>query len=189
MYLFSFEQYMAARGLPKHLRVPWAAGGLHVSVERPRRRRYAVYRAAVWPRQIRAALRRAAEEERERREYWEQRRRENEAQAERRRREHVEQLARAMAEQRPTPPADEIERWLGWNNGTVRILADVIRDHWQGDLFPILADALEDAGCSDADVLNPCRHGGPEVVCRWILQVLGTNGNRAEPVAAPDPTA
>ena len=28
------------------------------------------------------------------------------------------------------------------------------------DRLPILADALEDAGCTDADILNHCRSGG-----------------------------
>lgn len=172
MHRLTNEQYAAARGLQKHLRVPWAASGLNVLVEQPYRRRYAIYRAAIWPRDVREVLRRAAEEER--------RRIEAEVVAEQQRRAHVELLAWAMADQKAAPPADQIEQWLTWNNGTVRTLAGMIRENWDDSLFPILADALEDAECSDADLVRICRHGGvgAEVARRWVLLVLlGKTGN------------
>jgi len=40
-----------------------------------------------------------------------------------------------------------------------------------GDL-PILADALEDAGCTDADILEHCRSAGPHVRGCWLLDLL-----------------
>jgi hypothetical protein len=40
--------------------------------------------------------------------------------------------------------------------------------------MPILADALQEAGCEDQDVLNHCRGGGPHIRGCWVVdQVLG----------------
>jgi hypothetical protein len=40
--------------------------------------------------------------------------------------------------------------WLAWNGGTIRALAQVVYEGQAFDRLPILADALEDAGCTDA---------------------------------------
>jgi hypothetical protein len=51
-----------------------------------------------------------------------------------------------------------------WLTSTVTALAGVIYDERQFDMMPILADALEDAGCTDGTILEHCRHvdhGGP----------------------------
>jgi hypothetical protein len=37
--------------------------------------------------------------------------------------------------------------------------------------LPILADALEDAGCNDADILNHCRSDGPHVRGCWAVDL------------------
>ena len=43
--------------------------------------------------------------------------------------------------------------------------------------IPVLADALQDAGCENADILNHCRGPGPHVRgCRVVDLVLG-NGD------------
>jgi hypothetical protein len=40
--------------------------------------------------------------------------------------------------------------------------------------LPILADALEDAGCTDTTILDHCRSGGPHVRGCWVVdRVLG----------------
>ncbi len=180
MHRLTDEQYAAARGLQKHLRVPWATSGLHVLIERPDRGRCR-YRAAVWPRDVREVLRRAAEEERQRIEA--------EVAAEQQRRAQIELLARAMADQKPAPPVDQVEQWLTWNNETVRTLAGIIRQDWDNGLFPILADALEDAECSDADLVRICRHGGvgAEVARRWVLLVLLGRMATVSPITEPWP--
>jgi hypothetical protein len=70
----------------------------------------------------------------------------------------------------PTPP--DVTLWLASNNNTARDLALSIRDHGRTDAFPILADALEEAGCTNADLLDSCRHGDPDIDGAWVLQVL-----------------
>ena len=42
-------------------------------------------------------------------------------------------------------------------------------EHWRGDLLPLLADALEDAGCDSAELLDALRlpNGDPASVCAF----------------------
>jgi hypothetical protein len=40
------------------------------------------------------------------------------------------------------------------------------------DRLPILADALQDAGCDNADVLAHCRGRGPHVLGCWVVDRL-----------------
>jgi hypothetical protein len=77
---------------------------------------------------------------------------------------------------------------LGWNDGTIPRLAGVIYagPHW--DDLPVLADALEEAGCNDAAVLAHCRGGGQHVRGCWVIDLLlgkGSDGPAA-PAAASD---
>jgi hypothetical protein len=51
-------------------------------------------------------------------------------------------------------------------------LALSIRDHGRTDASPILADALQEAGCSNADLLDSCRTGDPDIDGAWVLQAL-----------------
>jgi hypothetical protein len=64
--------------------------------------------------------------------------------------------------------------WLAWNGGTVgRLAADIDDSHDFGRL-PLLADALEDAGCNDAELLGHLRLPGPHVRgCRALGLLLG----------------
>ena len=62
--------------------------------------------------------------------------------------------------------------WIAWNDGTVRKLAQVISDDRAFDRLPILADALEDAGCTDTDILGHCRNGGEHVRGCWVVDAL-----------------
>jgi hypothetical protein len=70
------------------------------------------------------------------------------------------------------PAKKHVKLWLSWNNNTVRDLALAIRDRGQTDAFPVLADALQEAGCDNADLLDSCRTGAPDIDGRWALQVL-----------------
>jgi hypothetical protein len=62
--------------------------------------------------------------------------------------------------------------WLTWNDSTVVKLAQGIYDDRAFDRLPVLADALEDAGCHDADILGHCRHPGPHVRGCWVVDLL-----------------
>jgi hypothetical protein len=44
-----------------------------------------------------------------------------------------------------------------WLTSTVVALAEAIHEDRGFDLLPILADALQEAGCENADILNHCR--------------------------------
>jgi hypothetical protein len=48
-----------------------------------------------------------------------------------------------------------------WRTGAAVALARQVRDEGDSSLMPILADALEDAGCASAEVLTHCR--GPQL--------------------------
>jgi hypothetical protein len=63
---------------------------------------------------------------------------------------------------------------LGWNDGTIARLARAVHDEKAFDRLPVLADALEEAGCSDAEVLGHLR--GAELHmrgCHVLAALLG----------------
>lgn len=59
-----------------------------------------------------------------------------------------------------------------WLTSTVVALAQGIRDENAFDRMPILADALQDAGCENADILDHCRGAGPHVRGCWVVDLL-----------------
>jgi hypothetical protein len=61
---------------------------------------------------------------------------------------------------------------VSWNGGAVPKLSQAIYDDRAFDRLPILADALEDAGCINADILNHCRGPGPHAHGCWVLDLL-----------------
>jgi hypothetical protein len=71
---------------------------------------------------------------------------------------------------RPAPRVDPT--WLAWNGGTVRKLAEGIYAERAFDRLPILADALEDAGCTDAALLSHCRSAGEHMRGCWPVDLL-----------------
>ena len=62
--------------------------------------------------------------------------------------------------------------WLTWNSGTVCKLAELIYAERAFDRLPILADALEEAGCTDAAILEHCRGPGPHVRGCWVVDLV-----------------
>jgi hypothetical protein len=62
--------------------------------------------------------------------------------------------------------------WLTSNEGTVRKLAQAIRDERRFGDLPILADALEEAGCIDPEVLAHCREPGNHTRRCWLVDRL-----------------
>jgi hypothetical protein len=62
--------------------------------------------------------------------------------------------------------------WLVWNATTIPKIAKAIYMERRFADMPILADALEEAGCDNADILNHCRSGGEHVRGCWVLDLL-----------------
>ncbi len=77
-----------------------------------------------------------------------------------------------LPRRKSAPSAAEVTVWLAWNNNAARALARAIRDFGRREAFPILADALQEAGCTNADLLDSCRTGDPDVDGAWVLQIL-----------------
>jgi hypothetical protein len=71
----------------------------------------------------------------------------------------------------PFSPAVAPE-WLAWNDGTVAKLARGIHEERAFDRVPILADALQDAGCADASILTHCRGPGRHIRGCWVIDRL-----------------
>jgi len=63
-------------------------------------------------------------------------------------------------------------RRLASNNGTVASLAQAIYDERAFERMPILADALEDAGCTNQDILLHCRSLGEHARGCWVVDLL-----------------
>jgi hypothetical protein len=59
-----------------------------------------------------------------------------------------------------------------WNGGTILALAQAIYDERSFDRMPLLADMLEDAGCTDAALLDHCRGPEPHVKGCWVVDLL-----------------
>jgi hypothetical protein len=84
---------------------------------------------------------------------------------------------------RPVPVAPA---WLRWNQGTVRKLAQAVYQAKQFADLPVLADALEEAGCMEDDLLGHLRGPGPHVRGCWALDLaLGQEGLRARVLRRP----
>jgi hypothetical protein len=73
----------------------------------------------------------------------------------------------------PHPALPRVDpEWRAWNNGDVLNLAKTIYDDRRFDLLPILADALEEAGCDDARILAHCRGPGPHARGCWVVDLI-----------------
>jgi Family of unknown function (DUF6331) len=62
--------------------------------------------------------------------------------------------------------------WLHCHDGAVRALAVAIQKESTFDSLPILADALEDAGCQDQTLLAHCRRPHDHVPSCWVVEML-----------------
>jgi hypothetical protein len=59
-----------------------------------------------------------------------------------------------------------------WLTATVRPLAQQMYESRDFSLMPILSDALEEAGCTNADLMSHCRGPGPHVRGCWALDLI-----------------
>ncbi|HEX4613640.1 MAG TPA: hypothetical protein VH092_35990 [Urbifossiella sp.] len=59
-----------------------------------------------------------------------------------------------------------------WLTSATGALARGIYEERAFDRLPVLADALEDAGCSQDEILSHCRGGGPHVRGCWVVDLV-----------------
>ena len=59
-----------------------------------------------------------------------------------------------------------------WLTPTVQFIAVALYQDRAFDRLPILADALEEAGCTNADVLLHCRLPGEHVRGCWVVDLV-----------------
>jgi hypothetical protein len=79
----------------------------------------------------------------------------------------------------PFRPVAVDPSWLTWNGGTVARLAQGAYDnrhlpsgHMDPARLAVLADALEEAGCTNDAILAHCRQPAPHVRGCWVLDLL-----------------
>src|SRR5262245_54099910 len=72
----------------------------------------------------------------------------------------------------PFQPAAIDPHWLAWNDWTVVKLAKTIYEDRRWEIMSILADALEDATCTNRDILDHCRGPGPHVRGCWVVDLI-----------------
>jgi hypothetical protein len=61
---------------------------------------------------------------------------------------------------------------LEWRTSTAVALAGQMYESRDFGAMPILADALQDAGCDNEEVLNHCRGPGPHVRGCWVVDLV-----------------
>lgn len=69
-------------------------------------------------------------------------------------------------------PFSHVALDLAWLMPKVTNLAQAIYTDRSFDRLPILADALEDAGCNNQDILDHCRQPGVHVRGCWVVDLL-----------------
>jgi hypothetical protein len=72
----------------------------------------------------------------------------------------------------PSAPNAVAKSCLAWRDGTVVKLARGIDRDQDWSRLPILADALEEAGCDDAGLVAHCRSAGPHVPGCWAVDLV-----------------
>jgi hypothetical protein len=72
----------------------------------------------------------------------------------------------------PFHPVTVDDAWLMWNGRTLVKLAQAIFEERAFERMPILADGLEEACCTDADILDHCRQPEQHVPGCWVLDLL-----------------
>jgi hypothetical protein len=72
----------------------------------------------------------------------------------------------------PFRPVTVRPEWRTWGDGVIVQMAQRIYDERAFERLPILGDALEDAGCTDTDILNHCREAREHVRGCWVVDCL-----------------
>jgi hypothetical protein len=69
-------------------------------------------------------------------------------------------------------PCRYVQFDAAWRTDTVVALARQMYESRDFSAMPILADALQDAGCSSDDILDHCRAPGPHVRGCWVVDLV-----------------
>lgn len=89
------------------------------------------------------------------------------------------------------PEAESLRFDPAWQTSTVLAIGRGIVAELDFSAMPILADALEDAGCDYQTLLDHCRHGTQHQKCCWVLHLIVTeqppSPSQAPLNAAPKP--
>jgi len=78
----------------------------------------------------------------------------------------------------------DMTQCLHWNSGAITALARAIYDERRFEDMPVLADALEEAGCTDRGILGHCRDSEPCEVCTVLAfceKLLGAKPEEPDP--------
>ena len=71
-------------------------------------------------------------------------------------------------------PLHRVDLDAAWRTPNVVVIGQTIYDERAFDHLPVLADALQDAGCTSADFIDHCRGPGPHVRgCHVVDALLG----------------
>lgn len=62
--------------------------------------------------------------------------------------------------------------WITWDRGTVRKIAQAIYHERAFDRLPVLADALEEAGCNNLEILTHCRQQQDHIRGCWVVDLI-----------------
>jgi hypothetical protein len=73
--------------------------------------------------------------------------------------------------------------WLHWNSSAPLRIASEIRNTKAFAQLPVLADALEEAGCTNAHILRHLRAAEPHEGTCWAVEVLVATGREAKKVS------
>jgi hypothetical protein len=62
--------------------------------------------------------------------------------------------------------------WLTWHDGLIVSMAQQMYDSHDFSDMPVLADALEEAGCANQKMLQHCRSKSDHVRGCWLIDLL-----------------
>jgi hypothetical protein len=85
-------------------------------------------------------------------------------------------IVRDILGRRGEVPTSGLAGWRAWKGGQVTRLARVIYEDGSFEEMPVLGDALEDAGCTEAVYLDHCRVPAFHVRGCWLLDLLLERG-------------
>jgi hypothetical protein len=72
----------------------------------------------------------------------------------------------------PFHPVSLDPAWLTWRGGLLVSMAQRMYDSRDFSDMPVLADALEEAGCQDQDILGHCRSCGEHARGCWVVDLI-----------------